>query len=114
VSIDAVVTNEGYETETFNVTAYYNNTAIETKTVTSLPAGDNTTLTFTWDTINVEAGNYTIKVKAEFSSYTQESMVTVTSPPPLITIEVIIAIAAIVIIIIVAIGYVLTRKKETV
>lgn len=113
VSINATVTNEGYETENFTVTAYYNTTAIETKTVTSLPAGDNTTLTFTWDTTNVAAGNYTVKVKAEFSSYTKESMVTVTSQPPLITIEIIIAIAAIVIIIIVAIGYVLTRKKET-
>jgi len=113
VSIDAVVTNEGTSTENFTVTAYYNTTAIETKTVTSLAAGDNTTLTFTWDTANVDAGNYTVKVKAEFSSYTQESMVTITSQPPLIPIELIIAIAGIVIIIIVAIGYVLTRKKET-
>jgi len=113
VSIDAVVTNNGTTTETFNVTAYYNTTAIETKTVTSLPAGNSTTLTFTWDTTGVDAGNYTAKVKAEFSSYTKESMVTVTSQPPLITIEVIIAIAVIVIIIIVAIGYILTRKKET-
>jgi len=113
VSINATVTNEGYETETFNVTAYYNTTAIETQTVTSLAAGNSTTLTFTWDTTNVAASNYTVKVKAEFSSYTQESMVTITSQPPLITIEMIIVIAAIVIIIIVAIGYVLTRKKET-
>jgi hypothetical protein len=113
VSIDAVVTNEGYENETFKVTAYYNNTVIETKTVTSLPAGNSTTLTFTWDTTNVAASNYTVKVKAEFSSYTQESMVTVTSQPPLIPIEIILVIAGIVIIIIVAIGYVLMRKKET-
>jgi len=113
VSINATVTNEGTSTENFTVTAYYNTTAIETKTVTSLPAGNSTTLTFTWDTTNVDAGNYTVKVKAEFSSYTQESMVTITSLPPLITIEMIIAIAAIVIIIIVAIGYALTRKKET-
>ncbi|UCE15645.1 MAG: hypothetical protein JSV12_07170, partial [Candidatus Bathyarchaeota archaeon] len=113
VSIDAVVTNEGTETETFNVTAYYDTTAIETQTVTSLSAGDTTNLTFTWDTTNVEAGNCTIKVKAEFSSYTKESMVTVASPPPLIPIEIIIAIAGIAVIAIVAIAYAATRRKKT-
>jgi len=123
VPISVIVTNEGNMSETFNVTAYYGNTAIETKTAISLHAGDTRTLTFTWDTTDVDANNYTIK--AEVSSVvegetdttdnTKESTdtVAVASPPLLIPIEVIIAIAGIIIIIIVAIAYAATRRKKT-
>ncbi|MGQ9459790.1 MAG: CARDB domain-containing protein [Candidatus Bathyarchaeaceae archaeon] len=90
VSISVVVKNEGTQAETFNVTAYYDNTAIDTKTVTNLAAGSTTTLTFTWDTTDVDEGNYTIKAVAstvagetETDNNTKvDGTVTVTAPPP--------------------------------
>ena len=66
-TVDVMVTvkNEGEATETFNVTAYYNNTLIETKTVFNLAPGTNVTLTFSWDTTNVQPHRtYTIWAEA--------------------------------------------------
>jgi hypothetical protein len=59
---DIVVTvrNNGTEHETFNVTVYYNDTAIETQTVTDLPSDANLTLTFTWYPLSVPSGTYLI------------------------------------------------------
>ena len=64
VDIDVVAKNEGTETETFNVTAYYNGTAIQTQTVTNLASYAETTLAFTWNTTNVVPSNYMIKAIA--------------------------------------------------
>ena len=64
VDINVTAKNEGTETETFNVTAYFNITAIETKTVTNLAPSSETTLIFNWNTTNVTPGNYTIKAVA--------------------------------------------------
>jgi len=65
VNITVVVRNEGTETETFNVTAYYGNNVIGTQTVTDLPSGENITLTFIWNTTGVQPSiNYTIKAEA--------------------------------------------------
>jgi parallel beta-helix repeat protein len=68
VNVTVVVENQGSLTnrfnETFNVTVYYDNTPIETKTVSDLAPGDNTALDFTWDTKYVADGNYTIKARA--------------------------------------------------
>jgi len=51
--INVTVKNEGVSSETFNVTAYYENATgtytIGTQTVTNLAPGANTTLTFTWN-----------------------------------------------------------------
>jgi hypothetical protein len=55
----------GLPTETFNVTAYTNTTAIETQTITNLPAGATQTLTFTWNTSGFAEGNYTISAIAD-------------------------------------------------
>lgn len=63
VSINATVRNEGEVEETFNVTTYYDNTAIETQTFSDLASSAETTLTFTWDTTGVAAGSYTIKAE---------------------------------------------------
>ena len=65
-SIDIYVTvvNNGLRTENFNVTAYYDETAIETKPVTGLSEGDSETLTFTWDTTEVPEDTYTISAEA--------------------------------------------------
>ena len=46
-NIYVVVLNNGSETETFDVTAFYNDTLIKTQTVT-LASGTNASLTFLW------------------------------------------------------------------
>jgi hypothetical protein len=63
-TIMAEVENQGDYTETFNVTAYANTTAIETKTVT-LTNGAFTTVSFNWNTANLPWGNYTISAVAD-------------------------------------------------
>jgi PKD repeat protein len=65
VTVDVTVVNKGTATETFNVAVYYNNTLIETKTVSELAAGGNRTISFDWDTQGVEKGIYVIKAVAE-------------------------------------------------
>ena len=63
-TINVTVANQGDYTETFNVTAYANATAIQTETLT-LTSQDSTTLTFTWNTTGFVKGNYTISAYAE-------------------------------------------------
>jgi len=58
------VTNHGKFSETFDVTTFYNSTAIETQTVTNLPPNANATINVSWDTTNVPYGYYTILAKA--------------------------------------------------
>jgi hypothetical protein len=61
--INATIQNQGDYTETFNVTAYANTTAIATQTIT-LTNGNSTTITFTWNTTGFAKGNYTISAYA--------------------------------------------------
>ena len=63
VNIQATVANQGTYTETFNLTAYANNTAIETQTIT-LTNGSSIVTDFLWDTMGFENGNYTMRVYA--------------------------------------------------
>jgi len=58
VNITVVVENQGTENETFDLTVYYDTSAIETKTVQNLTAGTSTTLTFTWNTTDVKEEIY--------------------------------------------------------
>lgn len=63
--IKVTVFNEGYSTETFNVTAYANNNIIETLTVSNLPPDEQMILTFRWDTNGfAEYQDYTISAYA--------------------------------------------------
>jgi len=64
VSINVTAENKGTFNKTFTVTAYYNNTSIDTKTVTNLTSGASENLTFTWNTNGVDAGTYEIKAVA--------------------------------------------------
>ena len=65
VDIFVMVKNDGEFSETFNVTIYYNYSAIETKTVTDLAAGGNTTLAFKWAVKGAwPYRTYTIKAEA--------------------------------------------------
>jgi parallel beta-helix repeat protein len=52
------------QSETFNVTLKYNGYIIETKQVTNLDQGANTTLTFSWNTTEIPSGDYTITAEA--------------------------------------------------
>jgi len=63
VNITVVVENQGTENETFDVTAYYDTTTVETKTVPNLETGTNTTLTFTWNTTDVKEEVYATENK---------------------------------------------------
>ncbi|UCF59339.1 MAG: hypothetical protein JSV15_02715 [Candidatus Bathyarchaeota archaeon] len=64
VTITVSVENQGDCTETFDVVAYYDSTAIATQTVANLAPGDYTTLDFDWGTIGVPVGTYTVKATA--------------------------------------------------
>lgn len=63
VTITVTVKNEGNFSETFDVTVYYDSTAIETKTDITLVNGTSTTLTLTWGTTGVLEKTYTISAK---------------------------------------------------
>jgi len=69
VLIDVEVKNKGSFTETFNVTTYYNETAIvlpngKNYTTVTLAPAESTTILFTWNTTGVSPSFYTIKAKA--------------------------------------------------
>lgn len=65
VSITVTVLNDGTETETFSVTAYYNgNEVASPQTVTNLAANETKTLTFSWNTAGVTPKDYKIKATA--------------------------------------------------
>jgi hypothetical protein len=64
-NVSVTVVNGGDFTETFNVTAYANTTAIATFTDITLTSGNSTTLDFTWNTSGFAKGNYTISAYAE-------------------------------------------------
>jgi hypothetical protein len=61
VNISAIIQNEGTENESFHVSAYYNDSLIETLSTTLAPYSW-TTLNFTFNTATVVPANYTIKV----------------------------------------------------
>jgi len=63
LNITVIIENQGEEAETFNVTVYYNLTAIETQTAT-LAQGANTTLVFSWNLSGVAESTYTIRAEA--------------------------------------------------
>jgi hypothetical protein len=61
--MNVTVINRSVDSDTFNVTAYANDTIIETRAVT-LASGNSTILTFTWNTSGFAKGNYTISAYA--------------------------------------------------
>ena len=70
VHITVVALNEGNLTETFNVTAYYNDAVVGTQEVVDLNPNENTTLTFVWNTTGLEpCNNYTIRAEASQVPY---------------------------------------------
>jgi len=66
--INVTVVNNGGYAENFNVTVYYNTTAIETKDVVELLPSEEATLTFVWNTTGMEEGEYLISAEASVVS----------------------------------------------
>jgi len=70
VNITVIARNEGNVTETFNVTAYYDNNTIGMQTVVDLPPDQEIVLTFLWNTSGLEpCNNYTISAEASQVPY---------------------------------------------
>jgi len=65
VDVTVVVKNNGTETETFNVTLFYDGTVIGIKIVVNLAPGDQETLGFAWNTTGVAKGSYSIRAEAD-------------------------------------------------
>jgi len=65
IDFEVIVKNEGYMTETFNVTLQNNVTVIEERTVTDLAPHTNTSLIFNWNTSTVSPGYYLISATAD-------------------------------------------------
>lgn len=73
VNITVVAANLGDIEETFNVTAYYDENEIGTQTVIDLPANQNITLVFPWNTAGLQpCNNYTIKAEASQVPYEED------------------------------------------
>jgi len=65
MSINVTVENQGSYRETnINVTAYANDTPIQTLIIPSLAPSEQTTITFTWNNAGFAKGNYTISAYA--------------------------------------------------
>ncbi|MCJ7423031.1 hypothetical protein MUP01_02020 [Candidatus Bathyarchaeota archaeon] len=64
VNIEVVAKNLGNVSETFNVSAFCNETLIQTVLVAGLPPNTESNFTITWDTTGVSAGMYQISANA--------------------------------------------------
>ncbi len=71
INITVVVKNNGTVTETFNVTLFYDEITIGTKTVANLAPGDQKTLGFAWNTTGIAKGSY--RIRAEADSVSEET-----------------------------------------
>jgi len=65
VNVDVSVGNKGWETESFNVHAYYNGTLIGTMPIFGLTPFSDTSLRFAWNTTAVQDGFYLISAAAD-------------------------------------------------
>lgn len=64
VTITVTVRNQGTATETFNLTIFYDQTVIETRTVSELAPGDHQVLEFSWNTTGLGDSIYQIRAEA--------------------------------------------------
>jgi len=69
MNITVTLENQGSFTQCFDVSVFYDDTVItlpdgKNHTTTTLPSGDSTTLTLTWNTTGVAKGNHTITAEA--------------------------------------------------
>jgi hypothetical protein len=73
VNITVIAENQGATNETFDIIVYRNDTAIGNQTVSNLAPGNQTTLTFIWDTTGVPRGDYVIKAEASVVPYERDT-----------------------------------------
>lgn len=117
VTIEVTISNKGTESETFDVTTYYDDNEIDTQTGVTLAGGANTTLTFTWDTTGVDPEDYTISAEASVVSGETETdnneftdgTVTVTSGEEF---PMMLIVAAIVVIVVLGLGVFLYMRRK--
>jgi len=64
ISIDVTVSNKGDYIESFDLNLYCDNDVIDSVRVSDLIPDANEYLSFTWDTLDISAGSYTIKACA--------------------------------------------------
>jgi hypothetical protein len=67
VGIEVTVLNKGDQSESFNVSVYYDSTSIETQEIRSLTPFVEQTLSFTWKTDGMAPGSYQISATAPLS-----------------------------------------------
>ncbi len=65
VNVTVVVENQGTENETFDLTIYHDTTVVETRSSVVLEAGQNTSLTLTWNTTDVRDEVYAADKKGK-------------------------------------------------
>jgi len=118
VSISVTVENQGKETETFDVIAYYGSNTAATTTVANLAPDDSKTLGLTWDTTDVTPGTYVIKAEASLEgdanpgdNIKQDGTVKVELPGAPFPLEYIVIIVVIVVVIGIGVFLLLRRKK---
>ena len=73
IGIAVTVLNKGSQSETFDLTIYYDSVAIETRSVTELSPFVEKTINFTWNTNSIKTGSYTISAAAPLSGDTNPS-----------------------------------------
>lgn len=119
VTISVTVENQGKETETFTVTAYYDGNTAETKTVENLASDDTETLEFTWNTTDVTLGTYAIKAEASLEGDADpddniyvDGTVRVESPEKPFPIEYVV-IGVVIVIVAIGIGVFFIRRRKT-
>jgi len=71
VTISIIVANKGNFKETFNITAYYDDTAIKSTTATNLAPEASETKIILWDTTGVDPDTYNLRATA--TSVTEET-----------------------------------------
>ena len=122
VSIDVTVKNKGNITETFDVTVLYDSAIIETKTAADLAPDASETLSFSWNTTDVDGGNYTITAEATPLSGETETadnthskvVVTITVPSPSLVIptELLVGVIVAIVATCVAIFFYMKRRRS--
>lgn len=123
VNVTVTVKNNGTMPETFDVTAYYDETQIGKKIGTPLTRGASTTLIFDWNTEGVAVGNHTVWAEASLvagetntanNKFTMESNFLVSlsgwSIPPLLIVAVAVGV---IVVLLVAVYFLKFRKPRS-
>jgi hypothetical protein len=127
VNLTVVIKNNGTVTEKgIEVQVYYDNPVagylIGNQTVSTLAAGADISLTFTWDTTDVGEGRHTViavatpvygETDTENNAFVSPSEVTVKSPPePPLPIELIVGVVVVAVVVIAVAAYAAKRRKK--